>query len=237
MKSVALAGVFAAVFAATGAADPITLQTIPIRVTGGAVTVTPGLVRDGPPEAGPHGGAVLTSSSPAFQLSGSGTARVDCDAGCASGEEISLSARVSLRSGTYTFQGQSVEFDAFSPPFGSAILELTAPNLFVVPDSGPGSSVFRSTFQLEGTGSVDAFEFPDNPEEDPTPVVLFFTFEGSGTATGTYQFEEENLFRFQDLRFEFAEEGAPVPEPGTMLLLGSGAVALCARRRKNSRLQ
>jgi hypothetical protein len=231
MKPILLAIVLV-VAATAAAADPVRLPTIPIRVTSGSVNVTAGS-RVGPPESGPLPAVRLIA--PDFELTGGGTGRVDCHFGCLPGEQFNLSTRVFVRSGILTFQGESIEFDAFFGTIGSASIDLVSPTSFVVPTASSGSFVFRSPFRLDGAAGVPTFLPPDTPDGDPIPAQRSFSFEGDGTATGTFFFEDVDgttLFRFDTLRFDFDGGPAPIPEPGTLLLLGGGVAAAVVRQHK-----
>jgi hypothetical protein len=64
------------------------------------------------------------------------------------------------------------------------------------------------------------------------------TLSGRGTAKATFLFNdtETPLFFAEDLRYDFAGDAAPVPEPATLLLFGTGAtIAALLRRRRSSR--
>jgi hypothetical protein len=62
------------------------------------------------------------------------------------------------------------------------------------------------------------------------------TLSGRGTASATFLFNDNDtpLFFAEDLRYDFAEDAAPVPEPATLLLFGTGATIAALRRRRAS---
>jgi hypothetical protein len=230
MRSILLA-VVAAIVPTTAAAD-VVLPSVPIRVTGGFVVIEPG-ERQGPPESGPNHSVHLTGSN--FELSGFGLGPIDCHVGCLPGQGFSMSADISVRGGTVTFDGRTIEFDAlFGPVIGTASVDLFALSPTFAPDDvSSGTFLFRSRFRLEGAATVADFLFA--PDGEPIPAIRQWSFSGDGTVTGEYSFPtepEEPLFRFDRMVYEFDGQSAPVPEPGTMLLLGSGVATVWTRQRK-----
>jgi hypothetical protein len=80
-----------------------------------------------------------------------------------------------------------------------------------------GNSIFYSADSANGgTARVLAFEQPGFP------------------STWAMAFEDGGDFDYQDAVVRIESISAAVPEPGSMLLLGSGLVALLARRRRQS---
>jgi hypothetical protein len=63
------------------------------------------------------------------------------------------------------------------------------------------------------------------------------TLSGRGTATATFLFNDSEtpLFFAEALRYDFAGDAAPVPEPSTLFLFGTGAtIAVLLHRRGSS---
>lgn len=231
MRTILFGAMLAAAVTTTAAADPIPLPAIAVRVTSGVVITEPG-ERLGPPESGPNHSVDVIG--PNFQLSGFGTGSVECHFECLPGQAFSMSTRIFVRDGTVTFDGRSIEFDAiFGPNFGGATLELSGLNTFTVPNPIPGDLIFTSRFQMEGGASVPDFVL--GPDDEVTEVQRSWTLTGNGTATGRYSFSDDfgpTALRFDHIRFDFDAGGAPIPEPATILLLGGGLTAICAKKRR-----
>ena len=230
MKPVVLAVIATGLVTTMAAADPI--PTAQVRITSGSVVIDPGSVF-GPPESGPLHGLHLIG--PNFELSGGGTGPVQCHEGCLPGERFSMSADIFVRGGTISFDGRTVEFDALANTGGGSV-DLLSPTFFTVPTPSAGSFVFTAPFRLEGFASIPDFVFA--PDGEPIPATRSWVLDGAGTAMGTYSFADDSggpVLRFDSIRFDF-EDAAPIPEPGTMLLLGWGVTALGMRQhRKRSR--
>jgi hypothetical protein len=106
---------------------------------------------------------------------------------------------------------------------------LSATGSGIVPGPIPqGSATLTESYPVSLTGFVNIFSDSTRATQLASAELL-----GSGTVSilwvrgsleaGTVKARREN--------YEFTDAGAPVPEPGTMLLVGSGALALLRRRR------
>ena len=72
------------------------------------------------------------------------------------------------------------------------------------------------------------FNYPINPPTEP-PASL--SLLGSGTATVNLAWHTDGYWIFENARYEFQSASA-VPEPGTLLLIGAGAVTALVQRRR-----
>ena len=146
---------------------------------------------------------------------------------CAPGDVVELTDRfipgVSISSfGPATFEGQTWDEVALT---GDLFLES---GTLIVPDL-PVGGFTTLTAPFTFTGNLTGY---DNLQLTGTP--LFSTaLRGSGTVSVNFRNEPENGIGLHASRvtYEF-EESAPVPEPGTLLLVGGGLVAALRRRHR-----
>jgi hypothetical protein len=114
--------------------------------------------------------------------------------------------------------------------------------MFMLPGNIPGVtdsvSIKGDLIPISGTVTLQAFDIQNNlldsdvKPDSPAPATL------SVSAPGIHRiafFSQSNTVAFDDLAFNTpvaADEDALVPEPASMLLLGTGAVLLIALRRR-----
>jgi len=142
--------------------------------------------------------------------------------GCPSGTRISLSQFESFSNDSDSIgAGGSVRMDGVDYWFDSLSFRINAGHIDI-PNTSDPRMVDAGTFVFHGviTGTSDA----------GTPRT--FRLRGRGTVSVFY-LENNDWF---STNYKFADaSAAAVPEPGTMLLFGSGAVTALVRRRRQQR--
>ena len=125
--------------------------------------------------------------------------------------------------GTATYQGQT--FTAVGSANATSSLEAQWTGTAMIPADFAGGDV-TAPFTFSGT-----FYYGSDPNLPASPLHL----SGSGTATLSYSpfAPFPGAFHLDAASYAFgAETPAPTPEPASMLLLGTGLVALAARRHR-----
>jgi hypothetical protein len=178
--------------------------------------------------AGSGPGANVTLAGDGFTFTGrTGFGIFNPPAQC-SVPECTLGSSVNLRAlftgmdlgGTATFEGRT--FTAVGSLAGTSSAAAEWTGSLTIPTTFTGG-LLTAPFMFTGD-----FAF----EEDPTTSWRHLDLLGSGTARlmFTPYPGEPGAFSLSSLRYEF--DSAPVPEPTSMLLIGSGLAGLAALRRR-----
>lgn len=180
------------------------------------------------PEDGETGFSLF---GPGFAITGgdlSATFSDNCTP-CIPGSTLNLSATMSPS----TFQPQAsaiVDGTTYGSVFLTGDFIIDAGSV-VVPDIPPGTFDVRVGTGFTFTGTLEGFA---DSTQTGTP---FFSLLLSGSGTGSVSFHNlaasPGIYR-DGFNYEF-EQAAPVPEPGSIFLVGSGAVWIAARWRHRRR--
>jgi hypothetical protein len=174
--------------------------------------------------------AHLRSRARQFSLDGLGATlanawSLDCRGDCLPGERGSLRAVLSGGDfgGTVSIDGQSYRFGSQSTAAGEAFLHFDG--TWTIPQfTGRTRATVVRPFTFDGR-----FFYPIVIGQ-PTP---FETLEGSGRATvRLFWSPVSSGWVLENARYQFTGSPAPVPEPGTMILIATGLAAVASRRRR-----
>lgn len=200
---------------------------LPLRVLADPIVITSG-----------HVTSEGKSSAAAFEITGEGLVAAgrtagmvyigpSLCAGCAAGERIALDARI-----FDVFEQARITLDG-TPLSGvelAGAFHITAPSM-VAPQEDAPFTVSRP-FGFSGT----LFGYSAS---DPTQLLFERTLTGRGTLHAAFDLSARHLddpvlFDFRSIRYDF-EPTAPIPEPATLLLVGSGIAGMAYRCRKRRR--
>lgn len=148
---------------------------------------------------------------------------VSCAFGpCVPGTLINAGSTPSLQGFAVTHVGGST----YSPSFlFDSMLAITGPQI-VIPDSTLETITLQTTFTLSGT--LNVFD-----PTAPSPLVFSTMITGQGIATLTlsrFTLNGVTGYMLHTIRYDF--QPAAVPEPTTLLLLGTALAGLAARKRR-----
>jgi hypothetical protein len=192
---------------------PLPAAADPISVTGGSLQV--GVVEGQLSLVGERG-FFLTSH--VINFNGIYAPRTACGANiCLPGDEVSLHAAWSGSdlSGQLGFEGRVYDDLGSLEGLVGAIVDFTGS--FIVPPFAPSATI-TAPFQLSGL-----FTIPDAAGLSP----IQHTLRGSGTATVTMTLGEFQ-FVVDSTRYDLSSQ-QPVPEPGTIFMVGFGTLAIVRR--------
>jgi len=147
-----------------------------------------------------------------------------CGGECGPGMTVSLAGgwSASAVSGQLTFDGRTYD-NLGSGEDGTPQATVIFDGSFVTPPLAP-TAVVAAPFVFSGSFTIPA---------DDGLSMMIHTLTGSGTATISLREWGSAFWNVDAVRYEFAAP-QPVPEPGTMLLVGFGTVMI-GRRLKRRR--
>jgi hypothetical protein len=191
----------------------------PISVTGGSLQI--GAVEGDVNLIGERG---FFLNSHVIAFNGFYAPRMECGANiCLPGSEVSLQATWagSDLSGQLGFEGQVYNDLGGLDSFTGALVNFTGS--FIVPPFAPAATVM-APFQLNGLFSI--------PNADGTSSIQH-TLTGFGTATIS-MVRMNDQWVAESARYDLSAQ-QPVPEPGTMLMVGFGTIAIARRLARKDR--
>ena len=200
-------------------------QADPIVMTGGTI------VQPGGPGANPGSGNLVGTDNFSWtgQIDPFASFGSQCELRCSPGETVDVGGFLGASNvkGEVTYQNQQFLVGGTTTSFGALNMNFETDS-FMLPPAG-STAVFSSPFTMSGEL---VFPFFGAPGQSPVPlsgagiVTAFFVPSPSATDVAPG-------WQLSQLNYDFAAE--PVPEPGTMLLVGGGMAALLRRRLRSRR--
>jgi hypothetical protein len=161
----------------------------------------------------------LTSAGEVFEAEGFRRAwPAVCFYQCSPGVAIPISLGITETDDSAFFQANGIDL------FPVMRLAISAPSVTMPEPGTPNAELEKFLRPFTFTGQLTGYASPDRIG---TPA-FDLTLVGSGTAT-LRMAPENGRYSFSSLDYQF--DAAPVPEPGTLLLVGPGAALLWRRRR------
>jgi hypothetical protein len=214
----AVAFLFVAGAVSTAAADEI-------RVNSGVATIGPGLAGPGPIVLSGEDGFTLTGS---LGSSGRLDARANCFP-CTAGQAISTDGSFSgldLFVTGLTVNGVSYTDVNSMSSLSAVLVSFDGPTIAAPPVVGT-TAVLTMPFTLGGLLFLVS---------DPQAMPLQHTIAGSGLASlALRRVASDALWQFDGMQYRIEASPAPVPEPGSLLLLGTGLGAILSFARRRTR--
>lgn len=204
--------------------------------TVGAVAADPITITSGE-LVGDRQGVAVTLAGPGFALTGGGSSvggfwgPYNSCSPCVPGAPVVFMAHWSGSdfSGSVQLGGQTYVMGSVGSDTANVAVDWVAANGVAPAFTGATTASITTPFALQGV-----FNYPSIPSSEPRAPV---PFGASGTATVNLVWRTESGFEywvFDNARYVL-DSANPVPEPGTLFLIGTGAVTALVQHRRRRR--